>query len=227
MIRAVTRAAIYARVSSAGQKERHTIENQLRVLPAYVASQGWDLVGQYVDDGRSAKTGQLEARTGFAELVRDATAGRFDVLVVVDVDRLTRTDDMAERAAILGPFQRAGIEIVTPTSGRLDLRTFLGEFHVVMQALVAAEENRKRSERIKAGKLRAIAEGRKPAGPTPYGLVYERSTGRWSIDADAAAIVREIYRRVAGGESCVQYHDGGSVQCRESECEQCTETDED
>ena len=156
-----------------------------------------------------------------------AEADSRSVEASVDVDRLTRTDDMAERAAILGPFQRAGIEIVTPTSGRLDLRTFLGEFHVLMQALVAAEENRKRSERIKAGKLRAIAEGRKPAGPTPFGLVYERSTGRWSVDADAAAIVREIYRRVAGGESCVQYHDGGSVQCRESECEQCTETDED
>ena len=201
------RAAIYARVSSQAQRERHTIESQLHALPAFVAAQGWEIVGTYVDDGRSAKTGQLDRRDGFARLVRDAEAKRFDVLVVADIDRLTRTDDMRERAQILGPFQRAGIRIVTPTGGELDLRTMLGELYVTLHAIVAAEENRKRAERIKAGKLRAIAEGRKPAGPTPYGLRYTRATGTWSIDEAAAAVVREIFRRVGAGESCVQVAD--------------------
>ena len=203
----MTRAAIYARVSSAAQRENHTIENQLRTLPAFVKGQGWELVGTYIDDGRSAKSGQLERREGFANLLRDAEAKKFDVLVVVDVDRLTRTDDMRERAAILGPFQKNKIDIVTPSGGRLDLRTFLGEFYVTMQALFAAEENRKRAERIKAGKQRAIAENRKPAGPTPYGLSYNRATGVFTLDEEAAAIVREIYRRVAAGETCVRIAD--------------------
>jgi len=197
------RAAIYARVSSAEQRERHTIEGQLLVLRPYVSGQGWTLVDIYVDDGRSARTGKLEARDGFARLVRDAEARRFDVLVVVHIDRLTRTEDMAERAAILGPFQRAGIRIATPGGGELDLRTMYGEMWTVMQALVAAEENRHRADRIRAGKLRAIAEGRKPAGPTPYGLAYARVSGSWSVDPDRAAIVREIYARVIAGESCM------------------------
>lgn len=201
------RAAIYARVSSSGQREKHTIENQLRTLPAYVAAQGWTLVETFVDDGRSAKAGKLEARDGFAALQRAAAAKAFDVLVVVDVDRLTRTDDMTERAAILGPFQRAGIVIATPSSGVLDLRTMLGEVYVMFQAVIAAEENRKRAERIRAGKARAIAEGRKPAGPTPFGLAYDRRTGAWSVDEREAAVVREIFARVAGGESCVQVAD--------------------
>jgi DNA invertase Pin-like site-specific DNA recombinase len=201
------RAAIYARVSSAAQRDRHTIENQLRALPAYAAAQGWEVAGPYVDDGRSAKAGQLDRREGFARLVRDAEAGRFDVLLVVDVDRLTRTDDMRERAEILGPFQRANIRIVTPAGGELDLRTFLGELYVTMQALVASEERRKLGARVKAGKERAIAEGRKPAGPTPYGLRYTRETGTWSIDADRAVIVREIFARVIAGESCLAIAD--------------------
>jgi site-specific DNA recombinase len=203
----MTRAAIYARVSSAAQRDAHTIENQLRALPAYVASQGWVLVDTYVDDGRSAKAGRLEAREGFARLVRDADAKRFDVVVVVDIDRLTRTDDMRERAEILGPFQRNGIQIVTPSGGALDLRTMLGELYVTLQAIVAAEENRKRAERIKAGKARAIAEGRKPAGPTPYGLAYSRAAGEWSIDEVRADIVREIHRRIADGDSCAAIAD--------------------
>ena len=201
------RAVIYARVSSAAQRDKHTIENQLRVLPAFVASQGWTLVGTYVDDGRSAKAGKLEARDGFAQLIRDAELRRFDLLVVVDIDRLTRTDSLEERAQILGPFQRLGIDIVTPSQGRLDMRTMLGELWITIQALGAAEENRKRAERIKAGKLRAIAENRKPAGPTPFGLAYDRATGEWSIDEEAAAIVREIFERVAAGESCVRVAD--------------------
>lgn len=198
----MTRAAIYARVSSAAQRDRHTIENQLRTLPEYARAQAWTVTGTYVDDGRSAKAGKLDARDGFARLVADAEAGAFDVLLVVDIDRLTRTDSLEERARILGPFQRRGIQIVTPTGGALDLRTFLGELYVTMQALVAAEENRKRAERIKAGKLRAIAEGRKPAGPTPFGLAYDRATGAWSIDEPCAAVVREMFDRVVAGEAC-------------------------
>lgn len=196
------RAAIYARVSSQAQREAHTIENQLRVLPAFVESQGWSLVDTYTDDGRSAKAGKLEAREGFARLVRDADARKFDILVVVDIDRLTRTNDLEERARILGPFQRNNIQIVTPSGGVLDLRTMFGELWVTMQALAAAEENRKRGERIMAGKLRAIANGRKPAGPTPYGLAYSKVTG-WSINARTGPIVREMFRRVIGGESCL------------------------
>lgn len=196
------RAAIYARVSSAAQRDAHTIENQLRALRSFVSRQGWTVAGEYIDDGRSAKTGKLDKRESFARLVRDADAHAFDVLAIVDVDRLTRTEDLAERAAVLGPFQRAGIRIVTPGGAELDLRTMLGELYVTMQALVAAEENRKRAERIKLGKARAIAEGRKPSGPTPYGLAYSRTTG-WSLHRERAAIVREMFRRIIKGDSCI------------------------
>jgi site-specific DNA recombinase len=201
------RAAIYARVSSQAQREKHTIDSQLHMLTPFVAAQGWTLAGTYIDDGRSAKTGQLEHRDGFGRLVRDAMAKKFDVLVVADINRLTRTEDMRERAEILGPFQAAGIRIVTPSGGELDLRTMLGELYVTLHAIVAAEENRKRAEAIMRGKARAIAEGRKPAGPTPFGHAYDRASGTWSIDEAAAAIVREIFERVAAGESCVMVAD--------------------
>lgn len=196
------RAAIYARVSSAKQRDAESIKSQLTTLRAFVARQGWTLVGEYEDDGRSAKTGELDKRDSFARLVRDAEAGRFDVLVVLDINRLTRTDSIEERAQILGPFQRCGIDIYTPSSGRQDLRSFLGQLYVQIQALVAAEDNRKRAEAIMAGKLRAIAEGKKPAGPTPYGYVYSRETGKWAEHPAQAPIVREIFERVARGEPC-------------------------
>ncbi len=194
------RAAIYARVSSAAQRERHTIESQLRVLPEYVRAQGWQLVETYVDDGRTAKAGKLAARSGFAQLTTDMVARRFDVVVVVAIDRLTRSEDQTERGAILGAFQRAGVQIAVVGAGLQDLGSFAGDAYVTLQALFAAEENRKRRERTVSGKVTAIGHGRKPAGPTPYGYRYARATGTWSLDETEAEVVREIYRRVAGGE---------------------------
>ncbi len=136
------RAAIYARVSSAAQRDSHTIDGQLLVLREFVRRNGWTLVETYVDDGRSAKTGKLEARDGFARLVRDAAAGLFDVVVIVDVDRFTRTDSIEERARILdGPFQVAGVRIVTPSGGEIDLRTMFGQLDATLRSLYAADEN--------------------------------------------------------------------------------------
>jgi len=196
------RAAIYARVSSDGQRDRHTIDSQLRVLPAFVASQGWTLAGTYIDDGRSAATGKLEARDGFHRLAAAAERGEFDVLVVVDVDRLTRTEDLRERAAILGVFQAAGVSIATPASGVLDLRTMMGELYVTLQAIFGAEENRKRAARIREGRITAVRRGRLPGGRPPWGLRFDPIAGAWSIDPVRGPLLRELFERVAAGESC-------------------------
>lgn len=201
------RAVCYARVSSQSQRERDTIASQLRVLPDFVERQGWRLVRPattYVDDGRTAKAGHLDARTGLAALLKDAAAGAFDVVAVVDLDRLTRSEDIAERGAILGAFQRAGVRVASATSGQvLDLSTSVGDLFSSLQTFFAAEENRKRRERIVQGKITAIARGRKPAGPTPYGLHYDRASGAWSVDPDEGPVVVEAFERVAGGESCL------------------------
>jgi DNA invertase Pin-like site-specific DNA recombinase len=195
------RAALYARVSSVAQRDRQTIESQLRTLPEYAKAQGWQVVGSYVDDGKSAKAGKLDARDGFAGLMADAAAGRFDVVVVVALDRLTRSEDRLEREMILGGLERAGVKIALVGAGIQDPRTFSGDVMISLQAVFAAEENRKRRERTVAGKLTAIARGRKPSGPTPYGYRFDREAG-WSLDPVAAPIVVEMFERVAAGESC-------------------------
>jgi len=198
----MTRAAIYCRVSSAEQERRGTIEAQLRTLRAHASAVGYAVAGEYLDDGKTAKTGHLEARDGFARLMVDADARRFDVVLVVDIDRLTRSDDQIERAAILGPFQRLGIHIATP-AGILDLNTFVGDIMVGLQAAVAAQERRKILARTLAGKEAVLARGGKPHGLTPYGLRYAKHAG-WSVNEAEAAIVREIAERVAGHETCVR-----------------------
>lgn len=196
------RAAVCARVSSDRQREDQTIESQLRDLPAYCARMGWRVDGQYTDDGESAKSGNLSARTNFARLLVDVAAGRYDVVVVAAIDRLTRAEDLTERGAILGAFQRGGCKIATPSGQMLDLATATGDLMATMQAFAAADWLRIHRERVRAGKLTAIARGRKPSGPTPYGYSYDRATSAWSIDPVTGPVVREIVERVIGGSSC-------------------------
>lgn len=196
------RAAVYVRVSSDKQAREGTIESQLRDVPAYCERQGWRVVEVYVDDGKSAASGKLAARDGLARLLADAAAGRFDLVAVADLDRLTRSEDLTERGAILGALQRAGVQVATTAGALLDLASGTGDLMAALGGAFAAEWLRKHRARIKAGKLTAIGRGRKPAGPTPYGYRYDRATGAWSVDADAAAIVREVFARVAAGEAC-------------------------
>lgn len=195
------RAAIYARVSSAAQRDAHTIESQLHSLCPFVQRQQWTLVDTYIDDGRSAKTGKLDLRDGFARLLVDAHARKFDVLVTAAVDRLTRTEDLIELAAILGPLQRANVRIVSPSLGEMDLNTMHGQMSALFQAQAAAQENVRRAERVKSGRIRAIAENRNPGSVVPHGLLYSRESKQWSINEPAAETVRDIFARVIRGQS--------------------------
>mgnify|MGYP001597257472 CR=1 FL=1 len=199
------RAACYCRVSSQRQRDAHTIASQLRMLPEYIARQGWTLAAPadaYVDDGRTAKAGHLEKRHGLLRLLADAADRRFDVVVVVALDRLSRAEDMGERGQILGALQVAGVQLASLSGETCDLRTLAGEVSASLHLIVAAHANKARREATMRGKLEAIAQGRKPAGPTPWGLTYDRATHAWGLDAERAPIVREIYQRVAMGESC-------------------------
>lgn len=197
------KAAIYARVSSASQRERHTIEAQLRALPVFCQARGWEIVGEpYIDDGISGAEGNLDARYGFQRLMADAALGRFDVVAVMDFDRLTRTSDLAERGAILGALQRAGVRIAEASTGTVhDLGSGQGDLLVGLRAYFAAEERRKIAERTKRGRERALAAGKLVSGVPPYGLRYAKDAG-FSVHEPEAAAVREAFERVAAGASC-------------------------
>lgn len=201
------RCAVYARVSSAAQRDRDTIAAQLRDLPAFAARHGWTVVVTEIDDGKSAAAGKLDARDGLARLLAGAARGAFDIVVVSDIDRLTRSADFRERGAILGAFQVAGIKVACALTGQIhDGNTEMGDLTISLGAFFAAAENRKRRERVLAGQQLARDRGGKGCGHTPFGLTYAKVDGRhvWGLDPERAPILREIFERVANRESCLR-----------------------
>ncbi len=202
------RAVVYARVSSGKQRDQKTIDSQLHEVPKYITSQGWVLAAAaetYVDDGKTAKAGHLDARRGFQRLLSDAEEGLFDVVVAVDDDRFTRSEDLLERLEIYGRFKRAGVKLAFSDSGQIiDTSSSTDELLAMIGGWVSAQENAKRRDRIVRGKQKAIRNNKKPAGPTPFGLLYDRELGEFRFDDAVVSLVREIYDRVESGTPCSQ-----------------------
>ncbi len=195
------RAAAYLRVSSDRQREAGSIESSRRDVPAYIAAQGWTLAGIYEDDGRSAAPGKLAKRTDFARLAADCEAGKIDVVALAHMDRLSRADRL-EREMILHAITSTGAKVAIVGAGILDPDTLAGEVMLSMGGIMAAQWLREHRKRVIAGRLTAIGRGRKPAGPTPYGYRYSRADHAWSVHDGEAAAIREVYERLAAGDTC-------------------------
>ena len=71
------RAIIYARYSSDNQREA-SIEDQLEICRRYTDRQGWTLVQTYED---RALSGASDQRPAYQQMLADAEAGRFDVVL--------------------------------------------------------------------------------------------------------------------------------------------------
>ena len=84
------KAALYARVSSEEQVEGYSIDAQRRAFQSHCKEKGWIPAHEYIEEGKSAWTDNVEKRPMFKQMIADALAGEFDVLVVHQVDRFSR-----------------------------------------------------------------------------------------------------------------------------------------
>lgn len=80
------RIALYARVSSHGQKENGDVDRQLNRLQDYAHDHGWTVETTYTDVG----SGLNEDRRGFNTLLDETPEADFGRVLVTYEDRLTR-----------------------------------------------------------------------------------------------------------------------------------------
>src|ERR1051325_5702063 len=110
----MTAAAVYARYSSDLQRET-SIEDQNRICRERAGQEGWSVYQEYSDSGISAAS---LIRPGIQKLLRDAQAGRFEILLVESLDRLSR--DQEDTAHIFKRISFAGGRIVTLSEGEIN-----------------------------------------------------------------------------------------------------------
>ncbi|MBS5284630.1 MAG: recombinase family protein [Clostridiales bacterium] len=88
MIDNCVRAVFYARVSTEEEKQVNALEKQIQENRDVIQEMGWELVDEYIDEGKSGTT--TKRRNEYKRLLEDLQEDKFDVLVCKDQDRLQR-----------------------------------------------------------------------------------------------------------------------------------------
>lgn len=149
------KVVLYARYSSDNQRDA-SIEDQLRACRDYADAQGWTIIDSYSD---RAISGASLIRPGIQELITDANAGRFQILLTEAMDRLSR--DQEDIAGLFKRMSFAGVKIVTLSEGEIN------HLHIgltgTMNALYLKEL---------ANKTRRGLRGRVELGKSGGGLCY-------------------------------------------------------
>ena len=195
----MSNAAIYARVSSARQKEQETIGSQTAALRAHAAQLGLDVAEQWVfqDDGHSGASLVRPALERLRDLVCQVPV---DVLLVYSPDRLARK--YAYQALLIEEFAKAGTSVVFVKGPRGDspedalLVQFQGMIAEYERAQILERTRRGKTHRAKAGTINVLSGA-------PFGYRYVRKTEHadavYEIVPHEAVIVAELFARYADG----------------------------
>jgi hypothetical protein len=189
------------RVSSAGQAERDTPEDQRRALDRLAKTRPGRIV-ERIDHGATGLSGaaDLAQRPDLQRLAALSRERAFDELRVRHLDRLTRHDDPRERFAIYGMVADAHAVIVDAGGHVVDPATEIGEVDYFLQTWASARERRKIVERTVTARKRLSAEGR-PMTTIPYARRYDHAAREWRTDPVELKVYRRIFAEVIGGTS--------------------------
>lgn len=147
------RAAIYVRVSSEMQVDNYSLDAQESACQSFAALRGWQVVHTYREEGASAKS--IE-RPEFQQLLRDARAGLFDVVIVHKLDRFSRKlKDMIE---LVDLFDEIDVALVSATE-QFDLSTPQGKMMVNVMSSVNQWYLDNLSQEITKGKRQRARSG--------------------------------------------------------------------
>jgi DNA invertase Pin-like site-specific DNA recombinase len=204
-------AVIYLRVSTKEQAakdesgEGYSIPAQREACLRHIVERGWNLAGEFVDAGESARTAD---RPMLKALLRQVAEGGIGAVVVHKIDRLARS--MEDHVAIRAAFRRSGVQLVSVTenieetaSGRLveGIHALMAEFY---SANLGSEIRKGMTQKAKMGGW----PGRAPIG---YVNVRERvgsrEVAKVEFDPERSMLVREAFRLYATGEfSILELH---------------------
>jgi DNA invertase Pin-like site-specific DNA recombinase len=188
--------ACLARVSTPGQQEKgESLEVQKAKLTKYVQDLGGTVArgGWYVGQEHSTPGND---RALLDRLLADATAHRFNAIVVDDLSRWGRDNLRSELA--LQVLKDNDIKFYVGTM-EYDLFSPLSYFMLQtgvsfnqLYAMVLAEKSIR-------SKLKRLEEGKPAVGSLPWGRTFEKQTGQWGIDPTKQKLIQGAARDFLNG----------------------------
>lgn len=188
----MTRAAIYLRISRDPRADGLAVDRQRSDCRRIADERGWEVVAEY-EDSLSASRRDV-ARPNYERMRRDFEAGRFDALIVWDLDRLTRQPRQLEDW--IDAAEDTGLRLVT-ANGEADLATDNGRLFARVKASVARSEVERKSARQRRANEQRAEQGKPHATHRVFGWEPDGITLRES----EVAILREMHERILAGGS--------------------------
>ncbi len=197
------KAALYTRVSTEDQaREGYSLGVQRDYLLEFAKKQGWDVHSPhsknkvYQDDGYS---GSSLDRPAFSQLIADARAKKFNLILVYKLDRFSRR--LRDILNTLDELDSLGVQFKSATEP-YDTTTSAGKLMLQQLGSFAEFERNRIIERVVPGMLKGVKEGHwQGARYAPFGYFYNKTTKRLEVVKEDAKIVKEIFRRYVAGES--------------------------
>lgn len=191
------RVVVYCRVSTDGLSQATSFELQKSYYLQFVRKHiQWKLIAMYSDEGITATS--TEKRIGLLQMLEDAKAGKFDVIIVKNLSRLSRNlmDCMNIIYALRNLPNPVGIFFESENLYTLDKSA---DFTLQVLSLVAQEESHKKSEAMLASYYMRFSQGQYLV---PDLLGY-RKTGKnqIAIDVEEAKTVQLIFMMFMAGYS--------------------------
>lgn len=162
-------------MSTIEQAKGYSLPQQVEELRAYNDRRGGK-VAYVVSESESG--GTLE-RPKLERLLEAAERGKYDVLLVWRVDRISRSN--LDLQALWHFFKSVGIAIVSATEP-FDATTSTGKAFFDFSALTAEWERNTIRERAAMGGRGRARDGKWHGGPPPHGYAYDAATGRLSVN---------------------------------------------
>lgn len=189
------RAAGYVRVSTADQATNGlSLQAQRDLLTRYARDHGHELVRIYADEGISASK-SLEKREELLRMVRDAEAGKFDVILFKDITRWSR--NAAQYYKVQERLDKAKVGWIAVEQPYLETVTPTGKFQVSIMLGTSQLEADQTAQRVKSVQNAEVARGffPFPAHCAPFGFTTEKRGGHnhLVVNPDEIEIIRDIF----------------------------------
>lgn len=160
--------AVYGRKSVFSDKSS-SVDNQFRMSREYIQSR-FKNAGHILEYSDEDFTGANTDRPGLQQLLSDIDAGAVNVLVVYQLDRLSR--DVKDFANIYSDLEQKGVEFIS-VKEQIDTTTPIGKAMMYVTVVFAQMERETIAQRVSDNMLGLAKKGLWTGGNPPYGYVRE------------------------------------------------------
>ena len=190
------RAAVYIRKSREDKsKPGYRLSLQRQLLPAHAQTQGWQ-VTVYDDGHASAARGKIEDLKERFRLETDIRENKVDIVLVIELSRLSRDDSLQDYVAWLTLCADRGVRLATP-SRILDPAQHSDWMLLLMEGGFSSVEMKIIRSRMAEGRMQAFRKGKWLGGPVPAPYVYDKAARKPVIDPAELPKMKRLWRMAA------------------------------